>query len=567
MSNSGNLALRVTLIFAVFSVLWVFGTDQLLSLLVSSKEEITRWSQFKGIFYVAVVSTLLYFVINALAKRQCDRCRVFLDTVNDAVFIHDFATGKIIDVSRKTCEMFGYSPDEFHGQYPLPGKAESPYASNDAKEWLRKAAEGEPQRFEWKAVHKDGHNFWTDVILQKVSIRGAERIMATVRDITERKKLERKYLQAQKMEAVGQLAGGIAHDFNNILTAIIGYQYLLLERLEDEKSRHFAGQVSKLAEKAAKLTRNLLVFSRKQPLNPKLTDLNETVRNVGEILKRLIGEDIEFRFVTNEGILPVMAVSTQIEQVMMNLATNARDAMPNGGVLAVMTETAEVDSGSVGAPGCGAHGKYAIISVSDTGAGMDEETRRRIFEPFFTTKEPGKGTGLGLATAYGIVRQHGGFMDVYSEPGEGTTFRVYLPLTENGLGKETPPHDTVPATGCETVLLAEDDPQLRKFMCSLLERNGYAVITASDGDNALEQYIANKADIDIVLLDVIMPKMNGREVYDIIRRTDNDVKIMFMSGYTADMIERKGIPDTCHLITKPFSPPAFLAKLREVLDQ
>jgi CheY-like chemotaxis protein len=374
-------------------------------------------------------------------------------------------------------------------------------------------------------------------------------------------------LQAQKMEAVGQLAGGIAHDFNNILTAIIGYQHLLLERLEDEKSRYFSQQVTKLAEKASSLTVNLLAFSRKQPVKPKLIDLNDTILNVVKILKRLIGEDIEFHSILREGLLNIRAVSGHIEQVQMNLATNARDAMPDGGMLTVRTDVTEIEGDNVIATGNFTAGKYAVISVSDTGTGMDEETQKKIFEPFFTTKEVGKGTGLGLATVYGIIRQHEGFINVYSEPVEGTTFRIYLPLAdkeneEEKLSNEKP----YPERGRETILLAEDEPELREVMRSLLEGNGYRVIAAVDGEQALEEYITHEADIDLLLLDMIMPKMNGKEVYNIISMTRPDIKTVFISGYTADIIERKGIPDTCHLVTKPFSLHAFLCKLREVLD-
>jgi PAS domain S-box-containing protein len=387
------------------------------------------------------------------------------------------------------------------------------------------------------------------------------------RDITERKKLERKYLQAQKMEAVGQLAGGIAHDFNNILTAIIGFEHLLMERLDDEKSRHFANQVSMLAEKASHLTRDLLAFSRKQPMNPKPMDLNENIQNLGKLLQRLIGEDVELHSTLQEGELPVLAVSGHLEQVFMNLATNARDAMPDGGLLTIKTESAFIDSDFVQMNGYGTPGRYALVSVSDTGCGMDEETRLKVFEPFFTTKEVGKGTGLGLSTAYGIIRQHGGFLTVYSEPGEGSTFRIYLPILDEYVGTERDPSALLfPPPGTETVLLVEDEPEVREMTRTLLEKNGYRVYEATDGEQALEQYVANEEQVDLLILDVIMPKRNGKEIYDIIRRSREDIKTIFISGYTADIVEQKGIPETCHLVSKPYSPHAFLWKVRNVLD-
>jgi PAS domain S-box-containing protein len=388
------------------------------------------------------------------------------------------------------------------------------------------------------------------------------------RDVSDRKKLEEKYLQAQKMEAVGQLAGGIAHDFNNILTAIIGFEHLLIETAENEKSRHYALQVLALAEKASNLTRDLLAFSRKQTIHPKQMDVNETIRKIGKILKRLIGEDIELQFNLHGDILPVMAVSGHMEQVFMNLSTNARDAMPDGGLLTIKTEVVDIDSSYVHLHGHGHVGRYALICFSDTGMGMKEEVRMRVFEPFFTTKEVGKGTGLGLSTVYGIVHQHEGFINVYSEPGEGTTFRIFLPLINSaGIDETDFTPEFQPPRGIETVLLVEDEPEVRVVMRTLLEKNGYQVIVAMDGEHALDRYMEYEDNIDLLILDVIMPKKNGKEVYDIISKTREDIKTIFISGYTADIIEQKGIPETCHLVTKPFSPHAFLWKVRDVLDE
>ncbi len=387
------------------------------------------------------------------------------------------------------------------------------------------------------------------------------------RDVTERKKLERKYLQAQKMEVVGRLAGGIAHDFNNILTAILGFEHLLRERLSDEKSLHFARQISLLAEKASYLTRDLLAFSRKQPMNPKPIDLNENIRRLEKFLERLIGEDVELRSTLQGGKLPVLAVSGHLEQVFMNLATNARDAMPDGGMLTIKTESTEIDGDFIRMNGYGTPGRYALVSVSDTGCGMDEETRHQIFDPFFTTKEVGKGTGLGLSTAYGIVRQHSGFISVYSEPGEGSTFRIYLPIVDEDVAREQESGEMLlPPPGKETVLLVEDEPGVSEMTRALLEKHGYRVHTARDGDEALERYIANEEEVDLLILDVIMPKKNGKEIYEIIRRSREDIKTIFISGYTADIVEQKGIPETCHLVSKPYSPHSFLWKVRTVLD-
>lgn len=387
------------------------------------------------------------------------------------------------------------------------------------------------------------------------------------RNISDRKKLEEKYLQAQKMEAIGQLAGGIAHDFNNILTAIIGFEHLLMETVQSEKSRHYALQVLALADKASNLTRDLLAFSRKQTIHPKQLDINGTIRKICKILKRLIGEDIELHLNLYDTPLPVLAVTGHLEQVFMNLATNARDAMPDGGFLTISTEFIQIDNSYVELNRQGEAGRYALISFSDTGIGMDESTRLRVFEPFFTTKEVGKGTGLGLSTAYGIIHQHEGFITVYSEEKEGTTFRIYLPLIDSAEDLDSECRsELVPPRGCEVVLLVEDEPEVRQVMSTLLEKNGYQVIVAVDGDHALEQFLEYEDSIDLLILDVIMPKKNGKEVYDIISKTNDGMKTIFISGYTADIVEQKGIPEFCHLVSKPFSPHDFLWKVRDVLD-
>lgn len=387
------------------------------------------------------------------------------------------------------------------------------------------------------------------------------------RDISDRKKLEEKYLHAQKMEAVGQLAGGIAHDFNNILTAIIGFQHLLFEALPDDKTRYYARQVLTLAEKAALLTNDLLAFSRKQTICPRNVNINTTISNIAKILKRLLGEDVELRLNLHDTSLPVLAVAGHMEQIFMNLATNARDAMPNGGLLTITTEIFTLDRAFVAMHRHGKIGDYALVTFSDTGTGMDETTKRRIFEPFFTTKEVGKGTGLGLSTVYGLVQQHEGFINVYSEKGEGTTFRIYLPLTDDPAAcDQERRYDLPPPHGNETILLVEDEQAVRQVMGTLLEKSGYQVVVAVDGEHALQQYAEHGEMIDLLILDVIMPKMNGKDVFEIINKTRNDVKTLFISGYTADILEQKGIPENCHLVSKPVSPHDFLWKVRTVLD-
>ncbi len=399
-------------------------------------------------------------------------------------------------------------------------------------------------------------------------------IQCNIRDLTERKqaeaeqqKLREQLIQAQKMEAVGQLAGGIAHDFNNILTAMIGYGHLLKMKLkEDDPLRTFADHILSLSDRAANLTQSLLAFSRKQVMNPKPVNLNEIIRAVEKLLLRIIGEDIRIQTSFAEKDTIVMADHVQVEQVLMNLATNARDAMPKGGQLTISTDAIDIDPEFIREHGFGKEGMYALILVTDTGVGMDRETREKIFEPFFTTKEVGKGTGLGLAMVYGIIKQHEGYINVYSEPGKGTTFRIYLPLIQAKAEEIRPEVMQLLKTGTETILLAEDETEVREFTTELLNEYGYEVIEAVDGEDALNKFYIYKDKIQLVLLDVIMPNLNGREVYEKIKQASPDMKVLFTSGYPADHIN--GIIEKgSEFILKPVSPTKLLTKIREVLER
>ncbi|MEW6721201.1 MAG: ATP-binding protein [Thermodesulfobacteriota bacterium] len=397
-----------------------------------------------------------------------------------------------------------------------------------------------------------------------------ERVITVLRDITEHEKLEAKYLQSQKMESIGTLAGGIAHDFNNILSAIIGYGHLALGDMPSgDPGRANLESLLEAADRATHLTKDLLLFSRKQAGKREPVDLYAIMRKVENFLRRVIGEDIECS-VSPGGPEPltVLADAHQIEQVLMNLATNARDAMPRGGAFSVAAEPVRLDDGFVSAHGFGKAGEYALLTVSDTGGGMDEETRKRIFEPFFTTKEVGKGTGLGLSVVYGIVEQHEGFVDVYSEPGRGTTFKIYLPVDRAALRAEAAaPRQDKPRGGSETILVAEDDETLRQLACRYLGSAGYTVILAVDGEDAVRKFREHRDSIRLLLFDMIMPKMNGREALDEIRKERPDVKAVFSSGYAPDLLERKaGLESDVELLMKPYAPDEILRKVREVLD-
>lgn len=385
----------------------------------------------------------------------------------------------------------------------------------------------------------------------------------------EKEHLEEQLRQAQKMEAIGQLAGGVAHDFNNILCAIIGFGTLLeMGMSKEDPSRRHLEQILSAADRATSLTQGLLTFSRKQIINPHPADLNAIVQHIEKMLKRLISEDIELHISLSGKELSTLVDTGQIDQVLLNLATNARDAMPTGGTLTIVTEEAPLPDDLLADSSALPTTRYALLSVSDTGAGMDKETREKIFEPFFTTKDIGKGTGLGLSMVYGIVKQHNGHIAVNSAPGKGTTFLIYLPLTP----KENLPPDTSglpsqPVAGSETLLVAEDNPEVLNLNRTVLETFGYKIIEAVDGEDAVKQFIEHQQDIDMIVMDVVMPKMNGQQAYEEIAKIRPDVKVLFMSGYTPDIVQEKGITtDGLNFVHKPVTPMQMLKKIRELLD-
>jgi two-component system, cell cycle sensor histidine kinase and response regulator CckA len=421
---------------------------------------------------------------------------------------------------------------------------------------------------EYRTRHKAGHYVWVRNrgfrSYQRDGVRYSEGILS---DINERKVLEESLHQAQRMEAIGQLTGGIAHDFNNILAAILANSHFLIEALaEDDVRRQDAEEIRQAAERAASLTRQLLAFSRRQVLEPAIVDLNTTVAGIEKMLCRLIGEDVSLKVSPGTDLGTVRVDVGQIEQVIMNLAVNARDAMPKGGLLSI--ETSNVELGAEYAAG---HppvepGNYVTLTVTDTGLGMDAETKRRLFEPFFTTKELGKGTGLGLSTCYGIVKQSGGHIWVYSELGRGTVFKIYLPRVDGVVEVQGQRPTATRLNGSETVLLVEDDERVRSALTRMLERHGYRTLLASDGAEAMTIAETHPDPIDLVLTDVVMPRSSGPEVAEFICRHRGS-KVLFMSGYTEHAALHSGeMLQGQAFIQKPFSPSALIAKLREVLD-
>ena len=429
----------------------------------------------------------------------------------------------------------------------------------------------------FRVRHKDGS--WRDlevVIANRLDDPSIRALVVNYRDVTDRKRAEEalrladeRLRAAQRMEAVGRLAAGIAHDFNNLLTAILGSTDLLLEGLPaDHPAREDALESRQAALRAADLTRQLLAFSRQQVLAPRTLDLNAVVRDVERLLRRLIGEDVKLRTVLAANLAPVRADPTQLEQVLVNLAVNARDAMPRGGTLTIETANVALDDAYVADQPVVAAGDYAMIAIGDTGTGMDAATRARVFEPFFTTKQRGKGTGLGLATVYGIVKQSGGYIWVYSELGVGTTFKVYLPRVVGPVEPlVTAPAVTGPLRGSETILVVEDQEEVRTLIRKILEARGYGVLTAEDGPAALQAAALHPGPIHLLLSDVVMPGMSGREVSVLLTTTRTTMRTLYMSGYTDESIVRHGmLEEGVQFLQKPFTAEGLARRVREVLE-
>jgi two-component system cell cycle sensor histidine kinase/response regulator CckA len=484
----------------------------------------------------------------------------------------DLPGPKIIFVNPAFITMTGYTAAEAIGKTPriLQGLR----TDRKVLDRLRHNLEhGEAFAGEAINYRKDGTEF--DLEWQIAPIRNASgkitHFVAIQRDITERKRFEAQLLQSQKMETVGKLAGGIAHEFNSILTAIIGQSELLLGDLPPENPLvKSAAEIRKAAERAAVLTRQLLAYGRKQILEPEILDLNTVVTGMDNVLLHLMGRGVEVRFNPAAGLKTVKADVGQIEQVIVNISMNAAEAMPNGGKLTLETANVTLDAGYTSSFPDLKAGEYVMLAIGDTGAGMSEEVKSRVFEPFFTTKGIGKGTGLGLATCHGIIKQSGGHIAVYSEPGRGTTFKIYLPQVgqEVKLPAQPKASPDLPR-GTETILLVEDDPSLREMAGGLLVRLGYTVLTAPNGVEAMTLiHQKGRGHIDLLFTDVVMPHMSGKELADRVHALHSQTKILFTSAYTESAIVHQGVLNKgVELLQKPFTPSALAQKLREVLDQ
>jgi len=497
--------------------------------------------------------------------------RQLVESVHAIVWRADCRTFRFTFVSPEAEAILGHPV----ARWSEPGFWEAHLHPDDREEavasWRRAVQREDGEHAEYRMLRADGAAVWLRDVVSVVPDRGAPReLIGVMVDVSERRELEAQLLQSQKMEAIGQLAGGVAHDFNNLLGVIIGYGNLALaEPALDARTRGRLEQIRAAADRAAGLTRQLLTFSRKQLLQPRVLDLNTVAAGLDEMLRRLIGEHIHLVTLHGRDLWRAKADPGQIEQVIINLAVNARDAMPSGGTLIVETANVDLDESYARAHVGARPGPHVMLAVTDSGTGMDEETRRHLFEPFFTTKKTGEGTGLGLATVYGIVKQSGGHIGVYSEREKGTSFKVYLPRVAPADHERTPPEspEGAPRPGSETVLVVEDEPALRHLVREVLEGAGYHVIEAKSPAEALAASASYRGSIDILVTDLVLPQMGGDALASRLKAERQVTAVLYMSGYPDQALGHHGViePGTPFL-QKPFTPDALLRKVREVLD-
>jgi two-component system cell cycle sensor histidine kinase/response regulator CckA len=502
-----------------------------------------------------------------LLRESEERYRALFDESALPMWLFDEETLAIAAVNEAAVLHYGYSRKEF-----LSKTLRDIWHPNQEAEAiaLLAAFSGKPWSGVLRHVKKGGASITVEVFWRAIKLAGRSYRVAVIRDITDQRELEERFRQAQKMEAVGRLAGGVAHDFNNLLTVIFGYSDVLLQGLEPGPLHEAMQEVRRAGERAAALTRQLLAFSRKQTLVPEVLDLGDVVSGLSTMVERLIGEDIKVSVVVSPSLGRVKADRGQLEQVVMNLAVNARDAMPKGGSLIFGLQNVEFDDAYAATHAEVKPGPYVLLAISDTGTGMDAETQKRVFEPFFTTKETGKGTGLGLSTVYGIVHQSGGAIDVYSEPGQGTTFKVYLPRFAGDAAVPRAVSAINPAlrAASETVLVVEDEAAIRQLTKLILQKAGYTVLLAESPVAAERIAGSHPGPIHLMLTDVVMPGMRGPELAERLLRARPDLRVLYMSGYTDNAIAHHGLLDAgTEFLQKPFTPLRLTQKIREVLSR
>jgi PAS domain S-box-containing protein len=505
----------------------------------------------------------------AALRASEERFRALVENSSDALLLVD-AEGRVTYLTPSSQRHLGWEAQQ------MLGRSIFDFIHPDDRELVgirmaeTLANPGQPVTQEVRFQHADGvYRIMEGVGVNRLGDPSVGAIVVNARDITERRRLEEQLRQAQKMEAVGQLAGGVAHDFNNLLTAILGYCSLMLDEVpQEDPLRQDLIEIQSAGERAASLTRQLLAFSRRQMLQPQVVNINTLVTQLEKLLRRLISEDVELVIALAADLLAVRVDPASIEQILVNLAVNARDAMPTGGRLTIETSNVDLDDTYVFTHAAMTPGRYVMLAVGDTGQGMDAATAARVFEPFFTTKEQGKGSGLGLATVYGMVKQSGGYIWVYSEPAHGTVFKVYLPPAES---RTTPQavayerrNDTKP--GWETVLLVEDEDAVRALAREVLRRHGYVVLEARHGVDAVRIAERHTDDIHLLVTDVVMPHMSGRDTAERLTTMRPAMKVLFMSGYTDHALMHRDVTPGAAFLQKPFTPDAFARKVRQVLD-
>ena len=480
--------------------------------------------------------------------------------------------GRIVLANRRAEEMFGYTRDELLGariELLLPESRRPAHGHQRDEYFVNPRVRPMGIGLDLAGRRKDGAEFPVEVSLSNIETDQGFFAIAFVSDISQRKALEEQLLQAQKMEAVGRLAGGVAHDFNNMLTVISGYNRMILDELSPmDPLRGYAEEILKAADRAGALTNQLLAFSRRQIIQPRVMSVNTVVGQTEKMLRRLLGEDIQLSFDLKPEVGNIRADPNQIAQAIVNLAVNARDAMPTGGHISVETANVHLDENYVRTH-LGVHpGDFVMIAMSDSGHGMDAATRQRIFEPFFTTKQQGKGTGLGLATVYGMVKQAGGDIWVYSELGKGTTFKLYFPQVREAVSDASAGEVTAQTLGGETVLVVEDESAVRDLTVKMLKQLGYAVLAAASGHEALEMSKAHSNHLALLVTDVVMPGMSGRQVADELLVSRPNLKVLYLSGYTENTVIHHGVLDSgVDFLPKPFSREALGRKVREILSR
>jgi hypothetical protein len=498
-------------------------------------------------------------------RESQNRLALIVDSSQDAI-IGKNLDGIVTQWNQGAEEIYGYTAQEMIGRHISTLAPED--RTDEIQDILERIRKGDRvQYFESIRVTKDKRRLNVSISVSPIHDSEGKVVGASTiaRNITAQKKIEDQLKQSQKMEAIGRLAGGIAHDFNNLLGIVTACTELLRGRV-DPDSLEYVDNIREAAKRGASLTRQLLAFSRRQPVQTQLLDLNERLKEVSKLLKPLMGDDVEIVLPSRSNVAVIEADPGQLDQIALNLAVNARDAMPRGGKFIIETGVFELDE-AFARDHSMTPGRYVMLAVSDNGIGMDEATRSRIFEPFFTTKESGKGSGLGLATVYGIVKQNGGHIWVYSEPARGTTFKIYLPSAEHklGIGSETHSEALPARREGVTILLAEDDPIMRKMTGRMLEEYGYKVLEAIDGETALDVIASNSARIDLTLTDVVMKGMNGPELVLRLMDSHPEMKVVYMSGYTGELVTHQGLQGGIRLLEKPFTRAALLKIIDEAL--